>query len=91
MSANNDQDRLKEMARRWEREYYSSIGKTPERKQRFENLSWTKIRPLYTPADLEGFDYERDLSFPGKYPYTRGVYTTRSGGDKGMCRERAGC
>ena len=76
MSANNDQDRLKEMARQWEREYHSSIGKTPERKQRFENLSWTKIRPLYTPADLEGFDYERDLGFPGKYPYTRGVYTT---------------
>ena len=31
---------------------------------------------LYTPLDLEGFDYERDLGFPGEYPYTRGVQPT---------------
>lgn len=32
------------------------------------------IAPLYTPADIEriGFDYDRDLGFPGAYPYTRG-------------------
>ena len=40
------------------------------------------LKPAYTPADLEGFDYLRDLGFPGEYPYTRGVaplgYRTRA-------------
>ncbi len=31
---------------------------------------------LYTPLDIEGFDYERDLGFPGQFPYTRGVQPT---------------
>ncbi len=31
---------------------------------------------LYTPLDLEGFDYERDLGLPGQYPFTRGVQPT---------------
>ncbi len=31
---------------------------------------------LYTPVDLENFDYLRDLSFPGEYPYTRGIHPT---------------
>lgn len=35
-----------------------------------------KHNKLYTPLDLEGFDYERDLGFPGEYPYTRGVQPT---------------
>jgi len=27
-------------------------------------------------VDLGGFDYERDLGFPGEYPYTRGIQST---------------
>ncbi len=29
---------------------------------------------LYTPVDIEGVDYLKDLGFPGEYPFTRGVY-----------------
>lgn len=32
------------------------------------------IQATYTPKDIEGFDYERDLGLPGSYPYTRGYY-----------------
>ena len=32
------------------------------------------IKPVYTPADVEGLDYERDLGDPGSYPYTRGYH-----------------
>lgn len=32
------------------------------------------IKSVYTPKDIEGFDYERDLGDPGSYPYTRGYY-----------------
>lgn len=46
-----------------------SLAKNPER----VNLAHNR---LYTPLDIEGFDYERDLGFPGDYPYTRGVQPT---------------
>ena len=47
-------------------EYAKQTAKHPER-------VGLKHKNLYTPLDLEGFDYERDLGFPGEYPYTRGV------------------
>ena len=36
--------------------------------------SGIEIKPLYTAADLEGFDPEAQLGTPGRPPYTRGVY-----------------
>lgn len=32
------------------------------------------IKEVYTPEDIAGLDYKRDLGDPGKYPYTRGYY-----------------
>lgn len=43
--------------------------KFPERK----NLAHNRV---YTPLDVEEFDYESKLGFPGQYPYTRGVQPT---------------
>jgi methylmalonyl-CoA mutase N-terminal domain/subunit len=48
----------------------------PERQKSFTTLSGRELKRLYTPADLEGRDYERDLGFPGKFPFTRGPYPT---------------
>ncbi len=33
------------------------------------------VNAVYTPADLDaaGFDYLRDVGFPGEFPYTRGI------------------
>jgi methylmalonyl-CoA mutase N-terminal domain/subunit len=42
----------------------------------FDTLSSEPLEPLYTPADLKDHDYDRDLGYPGSYPYTRGVYPT---------------
>jgi len=39
-----------------------------------ETTSGVEIKPLYTPEDVAGLDYERDLADPGEYPYTRGPY-----------------
>jgi methylmalonyl-CoA mutase, N-terminal domain len=30
-------------------------------------------KPVWTPEDLAGFDPDRDLGYPGQYPFTRGV------------------
>ncbi len=32
------------------------------------------IKPVYTPKDVEGLDYEKELGDPGVYPYTRGYH-----------------
>ncbi len=61
---------------RWEETtLQKSIERIPER----ENLMTTSSVPigrLYTPQDNTRLDYERDLGFPGEYPYTRGVQPT---------------
>src|SRR5882672_1503867 len=33
-------------------------------------------KPVYTAADLNGFDAERQLGRPGEYPFTRGIHPT---------------
>ena len=52
-----------------------SVRRFPERREEFRTDSGLKIDPLYGPEDLEaqGSDYQRDLGYPGEYPYTRGV------------------
>jgi methylmalonyl-CoA mutase, N-terminal domain len=39
-----------------------------------ETTSGVEIKPVYTPADVAGLDYQHDLADPGEYPYTRGPY-----------------
>src|SRR5208283_3534302 len=45
---------------------------------------------LYTPADLAGRDYDRDLGYPGEFPYTRGVQATMYRGRLWTMRQYAG-
>ena len=58
---------------RWIEQAFRSAAGHPERR-RFVTDVGIAVEPLYTPADLDriGFDYLRDLGFPGEYPFTRG-------------------
>ncbi len=59
----------------WMRETYEkSTERVPERPVAHRTLSNIAPDPLYTPGDIEPFDYENKLGYPGEYPYTRGVY-----------------
>jgi methylmalonyl-CoA mutase, N-terminal domain len=42
------------------------------------------------PADLSGWDAERDLGYPGEFPFTRGVYPTMYRGRLWTMRQYAG-
>ena len=55
-----------------------------------ETSSHIPIRPLYAPADLSGWDLDRDLSYPGEYPFTRGVQPTMYRGRLWTMRQYAG-
>ena len=47
-----------------------------QRKDSFRNSSGIEIRAVYTRQDREGIDPERDIGYPGEYPYTRGIQPT---------------
>ena len=53
-----------------------ALSRAPEREPSFKTTSQIEIKPLYTPLDGEDRDYNRDLGFPGEYPFTRGAQTT---------------
>jgi methylmalonyl-CoA mutase N-terminal domain/subunit len=74
-------------ARRWREEIYS---RRAERDALFETISGEPIEPLYTAEDLAGWDPDRELGFPGEYPYTRGVYPSMYRGRLWTMRQFAG-
>ena len=55
-----------------------------------ETSSHIPIRTLYTPADLNARNQEREVGYPGDYPYTRGVQATMYRGRLWTMRQYAG-
>ena len=55
-----------------------------------ETSSHIPVQPLYTPSDLAGQDYDRDIGYPGEFPYTRGVQATMYRGRLWTMRQYAG-
>jgi methylmalonyl-CoA mutase, N-terminal domain len=71
----------------WKRELYES---TPEREgELLTTMSGLDNEPLATP-DTVDLDYERDLGYPGVYPFTRGVYPSMYRGRLWTMRQFAG-
>jgi methylmalonyl-CoA mutase, N-terminal domain len=71
----------------WKRELYDA---KPEREgELFSTISGLENEPLYTPDGVE-IDYERDLGYPGVYPFTRGVYPSMYRGKLWTMRQFAG-
>jgi methylmalonyl-CoA mutase, N-terminal domain len=60
-----------------------TLIKNPERKE-------FKVNRLYTPLDMENFDYVTNIGFPGEYPFTRGVQPTMYRGRLWTMRAYAG-
>jgi methylmalonyl-CoA mutase N-terminal domain/subunit len=60
------------------------------RDDKFITVSSEPVPMLATPADLEGFDYMRDLNLPGEYPFTRGVHSTLYRGKLWTMRQFSG-
>jgi methylmalonyl-CoA mutase, N-terminal domain len=55
----------------------------------FSTISGIEPEPLYAPENVE-LDYDRDLGYPGEYPYTRGVYPSMYRGRLWTMRQFAG-
>ena len=68
------------------------VKKYPERRERFSTESDIELDTLYASEALEppGFDYDRDLGYPGEYPYTRGVQPNMYRGKVWTMRQYSG-
>jgi methylmalonyl-CoA mutase, N-terminal domain len=85
MAATEDGERLG-ATEEWRRELYDEKR---ARDALFTTISGLPIEPLYTPDNVD-IDYERDLGYPGVYPYTRGVYPSMYRGQLWTMRQFAG-
>jgi methylmalonyl-CoA mutase N-terminal domain/subunit len=82
---------VEEEVERWEHETLEPVlSRHPERKAKFETVSLDEVQRLYTPADLAHQDFQRDISFPGEFPYTRGIHPTGYRGKLWTMRQFAG-
>ncbi len=85
MATTEDRGSL-DATRAWREELYDA---KPERDALFTTMSGLPVAPLATPDTVE-IDYDRDLGFPGVYPYTRGVYPSMYRGRLWTMRQFAG-
>lgn len=91
MYSEEERHKIEQEYREWkERVYLKSFEKLPPRIERFSTVSDMEVPELSTPADMASFDYNRDLGFPGCYPFTRGVQPTMYRGRLWTMRQFAG-
>jgi methylmalonyl-CoA mutase N-terminal domain/subunit len=83
-------DRIKEAKAKYDERVAKVLQKMPERKADFANTSGIPVNRVYTPLDMEGFDYLKQLGLPGQYPYTRAVQPTAYRGRFWTMRQYAG-
>jgi methylmalonyl-CoA mutase N-terminal domain/subunit len=74
-------------AEEWKQDLYEA---TPERADELSStISGLPNEPLYNPENVE-IDHDRDLGYPGVYPFTRGVYPSMYRGKLWTMRQFAG-
>src|SRR5438552_2526367 len=66
---------IRREAARWRREVHDPLtAKRGAWKKDFTTVSGLEVNPLATPTEIARLDFNRDLAFPGEFPYTRGIH-----------------
>jgi methylmalonyl-CoA mutase N-terminal domain/subunit len=87
MATTEDRPELATDVDDWKKKLYDAV---PERQgELFSTISGLENQPLHTPDSVE-VDYERDLGYPGVFPFTRGVYPSMYRGRLWTMRQFAG-
>jgi methylmalonyl-CoA mutase N-terminal domain/subunit len=73
-----------------EKVYSPSVARFPERDDPMESSYGRPVGPLYTPDDLDGWDYGQKLGYPGLFPFTRGIQPSMYRGRLWTMRQYAG-
>jgi methylmalonyl-CoA mutase N-terminal domain/subunit len=87
----NEKSKIESRREEWENNTLKRVlDRFPEAQDEFRTLSEITVERVYTPIELQNFDYESDLGFPGEFPYTRGVQPTMYRGRFWTMRQYAG-
>jgi methylmalonyl-CoA mutase N-terminal domain/subunit len=87
VATTEDRRRQATATEQWRRELYDA---SPERQgELFSTISGLENEPLYTPETV-AIEHDRDLGYPGVYPFTRGVYPSMYRGKLWTMRQFAG-
>jgi methylmalonyl-CoA mutase N-terminal domain/subunit len=91
MSVDKFREILQNECEQWIKRIYNKfVEKSPEREKEFTTVSFSPVKPLYTPLDITDEDYGKHLGFPGQYPFTRGIQPTMYRGRFWTMRQYAG-
>ncbi|MGA2532662.1 MAG: methylmalonyl-CoA mutase family protein [Candidatus Aminicenantales bacterium] len=71
---------------RWEANFRNSGLREAD----FSSISGRPLQPIYAPEDLNNFDADASLGFPGEYPYTRGIHPSMYRGKLWTMRQFSG-
>lgn len=66
------------------------LKRSPERQDTFARSTGAELETVYTAEDLGITGYDRDIGFPGEYPYTRGIHPNMYRGRLWTMRQYAG-
>jgi len=69
-------DKSSQLRKKWEDEVRRIVAKNPDQKPRWSTVSDLEIKRLYGPEDIKDMDFERDIGYPGQFPFLRGVQAT---------------
>jgi methylmalonyl-CoA mutase N-terminal domain/subunit len=72
------------------KEWLETAGKLKTTGMKFTSLSGEEIEMLYTPEDTKDIDYNKEIGFPGEFPYTRGIHHNLYRGRLWTMRQFAG-
>jgi methylmalonyl-CoA mutase, N-terminal domain len=76
--------------KRWAEKASKTFETTPSWKNDWTTVSGAPVEPLAGPDTQPAFDSERDLGWPGEFPFTRGVQSTGYRGKLWTMRQFAG-
>jgi methylmalonyl-CoA mutase N-terminal domain/subunit len=82
--------KIKSGKKAWQEQLQKKPAGLRSGKETFTTVSGKEIEPLYTPVDINDFDYMDKLGFPGQYPFTRGVQASMYRGKPWTMRMFAG-
>jgi methylmalonyl-CoA mutase N-terminal domain/subunit len=69
--------------------WQGALARTPDRDELFSTMSAAEVPRMSTPESAS-VDYQRDLGYPGQFPFTRGVYPSMYRGRPWTQRQFAG-
>jgi methylmalonyl-CoA mutase N-terminal domain/subunit len=91
MNSDELKKKIQESYENWDKNnYQKTISKSPERLKEFTTQSFTPVKSLYTPLDVDQESNNEKIGYPGLYPFTRGVQPTMFRGRFWTMRQYAG-